>query len=86
MSKKISVVIICLIIAISLAISIYIPTRQKMEEIEDTSINYSTIEENRKVGVSEGEKIIIDPQYDEIIIPNQHRAVFVCKKQNEHLN
>ena len=83
MSKKISIIGICLIIAISLVISIYIPNRQIMEEIEDTSINYSVIEENGKVGVSEGEKIIIEPQYDEIIIPNQHRDVFVCKKQEE---
>lgn len=83
MSKKISVVVICFIIVISLAISIYIPNRQKMEEIEDTSINYSTIELDGKFGIVEGEKTIIEPQYDEIIIPNEHRAVFVCKKQNE---
>lgn len=83
MSKKISIVVICLIIAISLAISIYVPNRQKMEEIEDTSINYSIIEQDGKFGIVEGEKTIIEPQYDEIIIPNQHRAVFVCQKQDE---
>lgn len=84
MSKKISIVAIIIIIAISLVISIYIPNREKIEETENTSINYSIIEENEKKGVTDGVNRIIEPQYDEIIIPNPHRAVFWCKnKENK---
>lgn len=82
MSKKISVIAIFIIIVISLAVSIYIPNRDKIkEEKEDTSINYSIIEENGKKGVAEENQTVIEPQYDEIIIPNQHRAVFYCKDE-----
>lgn len=79
MSKKISIVTICIIIFISLVISIYIPNRKTIEETEDTSINYSVIEENKRFGVAKNGEVIIHPQYDEIIIPNLHRAVFMCK-------
>lgn len=79
MSKKISIILICLVIVISLGISIYIPNRNKIQEAEDTSINYKTVEVEGKFGVVEGEKTIIEPQYDEIIIVNPHRAVFVCQ-------
>ena len=80
MSKKTSIIIVALIIAISLIISIYIPNKDKIEnEKEDITINYSTIEENGRIGVAEGDKTIINPQYDKILIPNQHRAVFMCQ-------
>lgn len=79
MSKKVSIIAICIIIVVSLVISIYIPNREKIEETEDTSINYSIIDENGKSGVAKNGDIIIEPQYDEIIIPNSHRAVFMCK-------
>lgn len=79
MSKKVSIIVICAIIAVSLVISIYIPNREKIEETEDTSINYSIIEKDSKKGVAKNGNTIIEPQYDEIIIPNQHRAVFMCK-------
>ncbi len=81
MSKKVSIILICIIILISLIISIYIPNREKIaEELEDTSINYSVIEENGKVGIAQNGQNIIEPQYDKIIIPNLHRAVFLCQK------
>lgn len=79
MSRKLSVILICIVIVISLGISIYIPNRNKIQEAEDTSINYKTVEIDGKLGIVEGEKIIIKPQYDEIIILNPHRAVFVCR-------
>ena len=79
MKKSILVVSsIVIIILISLAISIYMPNKEKIQdEIEDKSIIYTLKEENQKYGVlnQNGEKII-EPQYDKIIIPNQHRAVF----------
>ena len=84
MSKKISIIIVAIIIVISLAISIYIPNRDKIEtEKEDTSKNYSTIEKDGKMGVVEGDDVIIEPQYEKIIIPNEHRAVFMCQNDND---
>ena len=82
MSKKISVIAIIIIIVISLAISIYIPNREKIEEIEDISINYSIIEENGKFGVAQNGNTIIETEYDEIIIPNSHRDVFWCRNND----
>ena len=80
MSKKISVILIGIIIIISLALSIYIPNKDKIkDEKEDTSINYSVIEKDGKKGVAQNDKTIIEPQYDEVVIPNQHREVFYCK-------
>lgn len=85
MSKKVSIVTISvIIIIISLLISIYIPNREKIEETENTTISYETIEKDGKIGVTDGVNMIITPQYDEIIIPNSHRTVFWCKNgENE---
>ena len=83
MSRKISIIIICIIILVSLVISIYIPYREKIEETEDTSIKYSILEENGKKGVAKNGETIIEPQYDEIIIPNPHRDVFLCKNAED---
>ena len=67
MSKKISIITVAIIIVISLAISIYIPNRDKIEtEKEDTSINYSIIEKEGKKGIVEGENVIIETQYEEM--------------------
>ncbi len=84
MSKKISVILIGIIIIISLALSIYIPNKDKIkDEKEDTSINYSVIEKDGKKGVAQNDKTIIEPQYDDVVIPNQHREVFFCKNGEE---
>ena len=84
MSKKLTIAIVSIIVIISLAISIYIPNRDKItEEKEDTSKKYEIIEENGKSGVKEGENVIIEPQYDQIIIPNEHRDVFLCENGGE---
>ena len=84
MSKKISIIIVAIIIVISLAISIYIPNKDKIEtEKENTSINYSAIEKDGKMGVAEGDEVIIEPQYEKIVIPNQHRAVFMCQNGDD---
>lgn len=82
MSKKVSIVTISvIIIVISLIISIYIPNKEKIEQTENTSIKYHTIEKEGKIGVSDGVNMIIEPQYDEIIIPNEYREVFLCINQ-----
>lgn len=77
MSKR-SIIIVTIIILVSLVISIYIPNREKIEENEDTSISYAIVENDGKFGVAKNGETVIKPQYDEIIIPNQHRAVFMC--------
>lgn len=81
MSKKTSIIIICIIIVISLGISIYIPNRDKIEETEDSSVTYFLIEKEGKYGIGQNDEIIIKPQYDNIIIPNEHRAVFLCSSE-----
>ena len=83
--KKSAIIIIILIVIISLAISIYIPNMKKIEEkITDNSISYYILKQDEKYGVINGSgDIIIEPQYEEIIIPNQHKAVFICKNDNE---
>ena len=79
MSKKISIILISIVIVISLGISIYIPIKNKMGEKDDTSIKYSTIKVDEKIGViDQDNNMIINPQYDEIIIVNPHRAIFFC--------
>lgn len=83
MTKKRSIVAITIIVLTSLIISIYIPNREKIEETENTSISYSVIEKDGQKGVTDGVNMILEPKYDEIIIPNQHRAVFMCRKGNE---
>ncbi|MBQ2836223.1 MAG: WG repeat-containing protein [Clostridia bacterium] len=83
MSKKISVILIFIVILISLFLSIYFPNKGKIES-EDISINYSTIEKNGKFGIiDQDENIIIEPQYEKIIIVNPHKAVFVCQLKDE---
>ena len=81
MAKKRSIIIISAIIIVSLMISIYIPNREKIEEKENTSISYSVIEADGKMGVTDGVNIIIEPSYDEVVIPNQQKAVFMCRNE-----
>ena len=53
MTKKVNITIVAIIVIISLAISIYIPNKDRLSgKKEDTSKNYQTIEENGKVGIS----------------------------------
>ena len=78
MSKKLSIIVISLIILMSLVLSIYIPNREKIDEN-----NYFLIEENGKFGIKQNEETVIQPQYDEIIIPNQHKDVFLCRNAEE---
>ena len=87
MTKKTSIIVVIsvVIILISLILSIYIPNKDKIgEEIEDESIVYTVINENEKFGVkNEKDETVIEPQYEKIIIPNEHRAVFVCLNGEE---
>lgn len=78
--KTIMIIFIIIVIAISLVISIYMPNKKKIEEgAEDKSILYKTLEENEKVGVIDGNgNLLIEPQYEDIIIVNPYKDVFIC--------
>lgn len=80
MKKTLKIVMFILFIILILGLSIYLPNKDKInEEVEDKSIIYSVIEENGKYGVkNQNNETIIQINYDKIIIPNQHRAVFFC--------
>ena len=87
MSKKTSLIIVIsvLVIIISLVISIYMPNKNRItENLEENSETYSLLKEDEKYGVTNSkEEVVIEPQYDEIIIPNPNRAVFICKNGEE---
>ena len=87
MTRKTSAIVIIsiIIIVISLAISIYIPNKRKIEsKAEDNSISYYLLKKDENFGVINGSgDIIIEPDYQEIIIPNPHRAVFICNNEDK---
>lgn len=87
MSKKTSLIIIIsvLVIIISLVISIYMPNKNKIEEnFDENSETYFLLEKDEKYGITNSkEEVVIEPQYDEIIIPNPNREVFICKNGKE---
>ena len=80
MKKTLRIIMFVLFIILILGLSIYLPNKDKInEEVEDKSIIYSLIEENGKYGVkNQNDEIIVQIQYEKIIIPNEHRDVFFC--------
>ncbi len=80
MKKTLKTIMFVLFIILILGLSIYLPNKDKInEEVEDKSIIYSLIEENGKYGVKDqNDEIIVQIQYEKIIIPNEHRDVFFC--------
>lgn len=80
MKKTLRIIMFVLFIILILGLSIYLPNKDKInEEVEDKSIIYSLIEENGKYGVKDqNDEIIVQIQYQKIIIPNEHRDVFFC--------
>lgn len=88
MAKKTSIIVVIsiIIIAISLIISIYLPNKKTIDEkIEDNSISYYLLKNDEKFGVINGSgDVVIKPEYEEIIIPNPHKAVFLCKNKEEN--
>lgn len=85
MKKRVGIIVFIIIVIVSLSLSIYLPNKDKInDETEDKSIIYSVIEENGKFGVkNQDEKIIVKPQYEQIVIPNEHRGVFICDNAGE---
>lgn len=86
MSKKTAIIIVSVvIIIISLIISIYMPNKEKIdEEIEDKSVTYFLLKRDEKMGViNQDGKIILEPKFDSITIPNMHKSVFICSNGEE---
>lgn len=77
--KGIIIVVAIIIVCISLVISIYMPNRAKLNEQKEGKEPFYLFKSEEKFGIinSEGE-IVIQPEYDEIIIPNIRKAVFIC--------
>ena len=85
MKKVVGIIGFIIVVIISLGLSIYLPNKDRInDETEDKSIIYSVIEENGKYGVKNQEdKIIVKPQYEQVVIPNEHRGIFICDNYGE---
>ncbi len=85
MKKIIGIIVFIIVVIISLGLSIYLPNKDKInDKTEDKSIIYSVIEENGKYGVKNQEnKVIVKPQYEQVVIPNEHRGIFICDNDGE---
>lgn len=85
MKKVVGIIGFIIVVIISLGLSIYLPNKDRInDETEDKSIIYSVIEENGKYGVKNQEdKIIVKPQYGQVVIPNEHRGIFICDNDGE---
>ena len=84
MKKKniITIIILIIIIAIIAGIFIYKGIMKKEKEYniaEVNKYNYFSLKENEKFGVIDNQgNIIIEPQYDDVKIPNPEKNVFIC--------
>lgn len=85
MKKVVGIIGFIIVVIISLGLSIYLPNKDRInDETEDKSIIYSVIEENGKYGVKNQEdKIIVKLQYEQVVIPNEHRGIFICDNDGE---
>mgnify|MGYP004610737053 CR=1 FL=1 len=89
MKKKNIAIIILILIIIGILAGIVIVKRVKKEnreyKIEEISeYNYFVIKENNKYGVIDKQgNIIIEPNYDNIKIPNPNKAVFCCYEEEK---
>ncbi len=80
--KGIIIAIVIFIIILSLAISIYMPNKEKIKEDSTTDAYYLLKREEKYGVININGDIIIEPQYDKIVIPNQHKALFICNNEN----
>ena len=90
MNKKrvitITIILIILIFIIGgFSLYRYISNKNKKYELEKITIwNYFTIIENDKMGVIDNKgNVIIEPNYENIQIPNPTKDIFICSNDNE---
>ena len=78
---KIGVIIVCLIVIVGaiLAYFMYQNTKYQYELEKVSNIEYFITSHNAQVGVINKEgKVIIEPKYDNIQIPNPSKPIFIC--------
>ena len=84
--KTIFILIAVLILAILAAVIIYQITIQNNKNYEIEQIkeyHYFILKQNDTYGVMDKKaNILISPQYDEIIIPNPEKGIFICYQEN----
>ena len=89
MSKKLRIIIAIIVIIILGVAGFFIAKKIEQENrkynIENISeYNYFVIKEDNKYGIMDKEgKTIIEPNYDNIKIPNPTKAVFFCYQDDE---
>ena len=60
------------------------PNRKKIvQKIEETSTYYKLKQDDKYGIINEKGELVLEPQYEEIIIPNLNKAVFICKNGDE---
>jgi hypothetical protein len=89
-STIIKFIIVLIIVMIAFwGILNYLKNRNN-EVLEKVEYNYFVLFQNEKMGVIDREaNIIIEPEFDNIIIPNPAKDVFLCsnnEEKNKYLN
>ena len=86
MSKKAKIsIVVFILIAIVAFLFIKNHNKKSMEYTlaKVNNYNYFIIKQSNKYGVIETKgNVVIEPVYDEVIIPNPERDIFVCYKDN----
>ena len=76
-----NIIIVVLVIAIIVGVSVYFIYKNAREyEVEQVSTyNYFVLKKDELSGVIDrGGNIIIDPQFDSVVIPNPEKALYIC--------
>lgn len=78
-------IITVLIVSIILGIYLYKDYQNKKYEVEEiANYLYYSIYENGKMGVIDTKgNIVVEPEYDNVNIPNPEKAVFICLKSDK---
>ena len=86
MKKKIVIILIAIAI---IALIAFLVVRGMTEEGRKYSVeevkdyNYFVLQENNKYGViDKSANVIIEPKYENVVIPNPSKAIFVCSTEN----
>lgn len=88
MRKSAKIIVIIALIAIIVAIAIFfnIGKNHKLEEYKETIYNYFAMySDDGKVGVIDKKgKLLIEPKYLDVYIPNPSKDVFVCYENSDN--
>ncbi len=87
--KMIVIVIIALLLIIGLVLGFILGRNKKyslkLEEIEEDDVQYYVLQKDSKFGVIDRNgAVVIEPQYDNVKIPNPTKDVFICSVDIEN--